>query len=446
MARIDTLSNFLTDVADSIREKTGNTEPISCEDFDTEIESISGGGVGIDNCSSFFESGIRTEQFSDLFPLVKKPKIAQKMFKAIQSFNSTNVNLPSDFDNYLKSMDTSQTTDMSEMFANIGGNTELMLDLSNFDTHSVTTMSKMFSQLGRKNNYEYWSLSSLDISNFNTSNVTDMSDMFSYLWLLGNVLDLSHFNTANDKTVNMSQMFYNLYCINTIKLGALRPNTLSSTFNTVGAMNVVTEVKLDISRLDTSQCTSLYQTFHSPKIKTLDISNFNTINVTNMQGTFDGMNNVTTITISTNFVTNNVTTMQLMFRECYKLETFDFSNFNTSKVTSMVQMFSNCRVITKLDLSSFTSEKVTAIGSMFQNCYKLEEIDLSNFNFTTKITSFGNMFTNCGTQTSDGLTKVYVKDTDAQNWILTKSNGKPNTWSTTNVIVAGSSDDLRGSE
>lgn len=44
MARIDTLSNFLTDVADSIREKTGNTEPIACEDFDTEIESISGGG------------------------------------------------------------------------------------------------------------------------------------------------------------------------------------------------------------------------------------------------------------------------------------------------------------------------------------------------------------------------------------------------------------------
>ena len=43
MARIDTLSNFLTDVADSIREKTGNTEPIACEDFDTEIESISGG-------------------------------------------------------------------------------------------------------------------------------------------------------------------------------------------------------------------------------------------------------------------------------------------------------------------------------------------------------------------------------------------------------------------
>lgn len=44
MARTNTLTNFLTDVADSIRSKTGKSDPIPCEDFDTEIESISGGG------------------------------------------------------------------------------------------------------------------------------------------------------------------------------------------------------------------------------------------------------------------------------------------------------------------------------------------------------------------------------------------------------------------
>lgn len=46
MARIDTLSNFLTDVADSIRNKTGGQAPIPAEDFDAEIASITtGGGV-----------------------------------------------------------------------------------------------------------------------------------------------------------------------------------------------------------------------------------------------------------------------------------------------------------------------------------------------------------------------------------------------------------------
>lgn len=48
MARIDSLNNFLTDVANAIRSKTGNEEPIQPENYDTEIESISGGGGSID--------------------------------------------------------------------------------------------------------------------------------------------------------------------------------------------------------------------------------------------------------------------------------------------------------------------------------------------------------------------------------------------------------------
>lgn len=43
MARTDNLSNFLTDVADSIREKKGTTELIPASEFDTEIDSISSG-------------------------------------------------------------------------------------------------------------------------------------------------------------------------------------------------------------------------------------------------------------------------------------------------------------------------------------------------------------------------------------------------------------------
>ena len=44
MARIDTLGNFLTDVATAIRNKKGTTDTIVASDFDTEIESIETGG------------------------------------------------------------------------------------------------------------------------------------------------------------------------------------------------------------------------------------------------------------------------------------------------------------------------------------------------------------------------------------------------------------------
>lgn len=44
MARIDTLTNFLTDVADSIRAKTGSSELIQASSFDTAIDNIPSGG------------------------------------------------------------------------------------------------------------------------------------------------------------------------------------------------------------------------------------------------------------------------------------------------------------------------------------------------------------------------------------------------------------------
>ena len=43
MGRIDTLNNFLTDIADSIRTKKGTTDKIKAEDFSTEIEQLEGG-------------------------------------------------------------------------------------------------------------------------------------------------------------------------------------------------------------------------------------------------------------------------------------------------------------------------------------------------------------------------------------------------------------------
>ena len=47
MARIDTLTNFLTDVADSIRTKTNKTDSIHPKDFDTEISKIAGTALNL---------------------------------------------------------------------------------------------------------------------------------------------------------------------------------------------------------------------------------------------------------------------------------------------------------------------------------------------------------------------------------------------------------------
>lgn len=85
--------------------------------------------------------------------------------------------------------DTSNITDMSNMFSNCPNLTNL--DLSSFNTSNVTSMARMFTYCSN--------LTSLNLSGFNTSNVTDMSDMFSYCSNLTS-LNIRNFDMSNVST------------------------------------------------------------------------------------------------------------------------------------------------------------------------------------------------------------------------------------------------------
>ena len=120
----------------------------------------------------------------------------------------------------LSALDTSEVTNMVQMFRYCSGLTRL--DVSNFDTSKVTDMSSMFGwcrsliNLDVSNfdtskvidmNYMFGdcsSLTSLDLSNFDTSNVTDMHTMFTQCFSLAS-LDVSNFDTSN--VTNMHFMF-----------------------------------------------------------------------------------------------------------------------------------------------------------------------------------------------------------------------------------------------
>jgi len=49
--------------------------------------------------------------------------------------------------------------------------------------------------------------------------------------------------------------------------------------------------------------------------------------------------------------------MSCMFWDCSSLTTLDLSNFDTSEVTNMQSMFSHCSSLTNLDLSNFYTSK-----------------------------------------------------------------------------------------
>ena len=162
---------------------------------------------------------------------------------------------------------------------------------------------------------------------------------------------------------------------------------------------------LDVSKFDTQNVTNMRRMFYACSLTTLDVSNFDTKNVTDMSCMF-GSCSLTTLDVS-NFDTKNVTDMSDMFGGCDALTTLDLSNFNTKNVTDMRQMFDGCWALATLDLSSFDTQNVTDMKLMFHNCYALTTLDLSSFG-TQNAVSMYDMFRNCSAITTIYASENYV--------------------------------------
>ena len=64
-----------------------------------------------------------------------------------------------------------------------------------------------------------------------------------------------------------------------------------------------------------------------------------------------------------------------MFAYCEALETLDLSSFDTSNVTKMGHMFNCCKALTDLTFGdSFDTSKVTDMSCMFNGCYALTDL------------------------------------------------------------------------
>ena len=113
------------------------------------------------------------------------------------------------------------------------------------------------------------------------------------------------------------------------------------------------------------------------KLKSLDLSNFDTSNVYSMNDMFYGCSELKSLDLS-NFDTSKVESMSGMFCDCSELKSLDLSNFDTSKVKNMKYMFYHCSSLTSLDLSSFNLSQIIYFGSMLSGCTNLEYIILKN--------------------------------------------------------------------
>ena len=98
-----------------------------------------------------------------------------------------------------------------------------------------------------------------------------------------------------------------------------------------------------------------------------------------MSTVFSRCENLLNLDLSS-FNTNNVTTMANMLSQCSKLESVNMNSFNTSNVTKMNSMFQSCTQLSSLDLSNFDYGKIINISYFLSGCYSL-----TNLNFGTNL-------------------------------------------------------------
>ena len=255
-------------------------------------------------------------------------------------------------------------------------------NLDYLDTTGVTDMSWMFSYETRA-----------DVSGFNTSAVTNMEGMFANA-LMSRILNFSSWDTSN--VTNMSRMFQSFEQRNPGNLvfpssfDTSKVNDMSYMFSaTQGNMD-----NLDLSVFDTRNVTTMEGMFEQSLFRTLNLASFNTQSVTTMRNMFSNVLLLNELVFPASFNTSQVTDMSNMFRRIERESNawidLDLSMFNTSQVMTMQSMFEDSNVLT-LNLTSFDTRNVITMRNMFQDVWLLTELDLSSFD-TPKVTDMQHMF------------------------------------------------------
>ena len=182
---------------------------------------------------------------------------------------------------------------------------------------------------------------------------------------------------------------------------------------------------LDI--LDTNNVTNMSGIFYCDfNLLSLDVSNFNTSKVTNMNYLFSGYEGnmlLEEIKGLENFDTRKVKKMSGVFENCIKLANLNLSNWYTPNVEDLSYLFLNCYSLTSLDISNFNTSSVTTMQSMFQNCEALERIiGISDFN-TSKVENLRATFYGLKTEIHLDLNNWDTSNVTNMIWTFGHSEG-----------------------
>lgn len=407
MARTDNLKNYLTDVADAIREKTNTTDKIKASEFDNKIKEISGASEqwewalnNVINFSSANPTFFRGNTYLKVMPNYFNEECA-KITNWSNAFNGCSNLVDVD-------IDTSAGTNFTSTFRACTKLTDESIKNLNFNK-----MTNGFAMFG-------YGTKITKLPSFNYETITNMGEMFwaSALSDLGEE-DLSFPNVTNaDYIFGQTQITKvpNLFLSNATSAKGLFQNCTLLT--TVGDLNL-------------NVCTNIDSVFYS----CTNLKNIGILSISKVKTFKNPFYNCKTLESIEQLNVSSATTLASLLAQSNNLKSIDFVN-STSKVTNFSELFNGKTVLETvkgLDLNSATN-----VSNMFLGCSNLKNVtfvensikisfNLGDSSLLTNesIQSLINGLATVTTQQTLTLhADVKAKLTDEQNNTITSKNWK----------------------
>ena len=216
--------------------------------------------------------------------------------------------------------------------------------------------------------FEYTYIDKIDANNLDVSNVTDGSYMF-YSCANSTEINVSQWNTSKIKYFD--KMFSNcksLAFLDVNNWDMISGYSLSGMFSYSGITDI------DLSKWDTSNISNLSNLFYNcTKLKQIDLHTWNTQNVYNVSWMFSGTPKLTNLKGVENWNVENVKYIEYWFHDCGLYE-IKLPDLKKNDINSLQHMFSWANNITEIDLTKIDMSKVTDLNETFAHCQKLKTI------------------------------------------------------------------------
>ena len=392
------LVNYLTDIADTFRSITGETDTISAESFSKEVQAVA---------TSSSKNSYQRNSIEEMNAITDAKDGDTCLCCYTNSFNITEdravgvITFPKKvvFDNAITEYYNAEirAADSSiELFGMIDlSPNNFMFQVDKMDDQSRANVFyssedgityTLEQPLDVEGSFELVNERTIDFKiNINIQNTNEYigaflvgtNQVFEGLYKYKNGWKTLSLNYPLDEyNVEISKKYYN---------NGEQEGMLGNTGTLQGVQKLNDFIKKNgtdfVYPKDMSRCFLLYD---GERVPLLEL-NPNTGNVTNMEDLFSGSKSLKSIPVIN---TQNVTDMSGMFSECAKLSSVPV--LDTSNVIDMNRIFSGCSSLTTVPL--LNTSNVTNMLAMFERCSSLIEIPTLD---TSKVTTMYLMFGGC---------------------------------------------------